>query len=320
MTLPWAQLLACVGVDVKDVIALAGSSEARCGRHAGRVYKAGPKAHIEAEVGRLQTLRAAAAERSGFFVEPVLHVGDGAWWLYSTPDLGCSSLDALMAEVPKASDPGHLTARIERAMRAVLDNLSHLHTASRAASQSGGAAFAQELVQAIAANVARAGLVDLDVASLAQNAHLFAKGFYPSLLHRDLSTINVFVTGPSDDVVCIDPRCAVPNLDGFYTLGSVGFDIAGLDVATRRRQAACERQAASVDSTPVLAQLDAAQAQCIDMQASTAPLQALMHVAWWSAYAACRCDFCLAPERVWLYEDAIWHLRDSVRAALAFCL
>ena len=123
----------------------------------------------------------------------------------------------------------------------------------------------------------------------------------PTLCHRDLSTSNVICRNGSAKL--IDPRWAVPgaSTQPHSPFGSIAIDCAAFSISLWRKS--LERKQTYSE--------DAAWNYYLD-QTVTHPLMqsglfnqkfydlCLMHAL--SVYIACRCDYCLAPERLWLYE------------------
>lgn len=144
---------------------------------------------------------------------------------------------------------------------------------------------------AIAAGLSFGGSVD---------AYRARSAFVPVLCHRDLSVVNVMCTNDSN-VRLIDPRVSVPGAPvGMPTFGSVAIDAAAFLVSLERKE--LERLRLGLPALCLADRFRGTVAGWMTDDMFNAPMLDLCLAHAYSVYAACRCDYCLAPERKWLYD------------------
>lgn len=135
--------------------------------------------------------------------------------------------------------------------------------------------------------------------------------FVPVLCHRDLSAVNVMCT-KDGGVRLIDPRASVPGAPVRPpSFGSAAIDAAAFLVSLERK----ELERARID-LPALGLADrfreAMDAWMADGLFNRAMLDLCLALAY-SVYAACRCGYCLAYERKWLYALMCERFEASIR-------
>ena len=128
-------------------------------------------------------------------------------------------------------------------------------------------------------------------------------GCITSMAHRDLSAVNIL--GTPDNVKLIDPREAVPGATRGAPFASPSIDLIELDVSLERKE--MEMQVLAGARIPLKARRLVKQ-KIIELKRRGEINQTLIdlcYAAVYSSYTACRCDYCLSPERQWLYEAMI---------------
>lgn len=120
-----------------------------------------------------------------------------------------------------------------------------------------------------------------------------------TLAHRDLSVVNIIV---HDELVrFIDPRSVVPNGTLGAEFASPAIDLVALSVSLERKELELKRLCPEITLEArelVAAKLRSAEESGVAGRNLIRLSEAVVR----SAYAACRCAYCLAPERLWLYE------------------
>lgn len=142
---------------------------------------------------------------------------------------------------------------------------------------------------------------NLESCGLRLETSLSGGQFVRTLCHRDLSVVNVMVAGNS--VKLIDPRPLVPgsNEQRPCLYGSVAMDCAALLVSLTRKHEELVRAGRAGIWCSVSA-LDSYVSLCIERGLFDRTFFLLCLAAYYSSYAACRCAYCLDPDRKWLWD------------------
>lgn len=165
----------------------------------------------------------------------------------------------------------------------------------------------QEICGALESNARAAGISSREI----PRAFLEDVAFVPCLCHRDLSVVNV-VCSTDGGVRLIDPRVSIPGGErSAPSLGSSAIDAAAFLVSLERKE--LERARLGL---PVLGLTDHFRAAVTRWTANglfNAPMLDLCLAHAYSVYVACRCDYCLAPEREWLYDLMRERFKEALR-------
>lgn len=168
--------------------------------------------------------------------------------------------------------------------------------------------FFQELLDALKLNLTQAGLIDsygdtLD--RVGSSREKFLSECIPSIAHKDLSVGNIVVSDDSTRVKLIDPRLTVPHLEqtgSDSALGNIAIDIVGYQISLFRKQLELIHSGKTDRLTPLLNEVSAAIKSYIQGGVFTNEMKLLCETVWYSVFSACKCNYCLAPERKWLYD------------------
>lgn len=168
--------------------------------------------------------------------------------------------------------------------------------------------FFQELSDALKVNLTLAGLIGsygdtLD--RVGSSREKFVSEDVPSLAHKDLSVGNVVVGDDWTSVKFIDPRLVVPHLEPTEpdtALGNIAIDIVGYQISLLRKQLELVHSGKADRLSPLLSGVSAEIKRYIQDGVFTNQMKLLCEVVWYSVFSACKCDYCLAPERKWLYD------------------
>jgi hypothetical protein len=136
--------------------------------------------------------------------------------------------------------------------------------------------------------------------------------FVPTLCHRDLSVTNVMCE-TNKNIHLIDPRWVVPGaMCESSVYGSVAIDCASFQVGLERKELERKRM-----GRPSLCLADLFRIETIAEFLNRGLFNEFMNnlcLAYsYSVYAACRCSYCLAPDRRWLYKLMVEQLKNSLR-------
>jgi len=209
--------------------------------------------------------------------------------------------------VKDASDDARRPESAVACVRDLIDRLARQTVPIEARSAS-REVFFLEIVEAVAVNSRAAGVsIGIDLDSVRRRVR-----FVPSLCHRDLSGVNV-VCAENDGIRLIDPRACVPGASGCSpSYGSTAIDAAAFLVSLERKELERVRMGCS--------DLRLAERFRSHIDAWVSSDQRFNEVAFdlcmahaYSVYAACRCEYCLAPAREWLYDLMRRRLEEFAR-------
>lgn len=219
-------------------------------------------------------------EVDGFFATELEYVGD-------------ATLEAVLAsrEHRYAIDPSVIVDRVVE----ILARLAAVPVPSDVCPASMNATV-DEIVAALSHNAMVAGSAFRPDREVCRSR----VAFVPGLCHRDLSAVNVMCASDGS-VRFIDPRVSVPGAPvGMPTFGSVAIDAAAFLVSLERKE--LERAKLNLPALGLAARFRGIVDNRIEAGSFNAPMLDLCLAHAYSVYAACRCDYCLAPERAWLYD------------------
>lgn len=233
----------------------------------------------------------------GSFVTELEYLGDATFenvLLGDAPNVGLSSLEI-------ANRVSGFIERLSAVRPPVESKLDHRRM------------FLAELVSGLTHN---AEIARLHVPALTPDACLARMTFVPCGCHRDLSVGNV-VCAVDGGVRLIDPRSLLPGaVEPSTGYGSAAADCAAFLVGLERKQAELLHRGNEQPRVPHNDFLVGTTERLIANGLFDRPMFDLCHLHAYSVYLACRCDYCLAPERKWLY-DLMRKGFDEVSARIA---
>lgn len=186
--------------------------------------------------------------------------------------------------------------KVKRMTARVIDLLDILHRPVAPSSELRG--FIEELRVALSNNLREAGLSLPSIISL--NNPQWWEGGVASLAHRDLSVVNIL--GDAKRVKLIDPRPVVPGGVNGASYASPAIDLAALDVSLERKEMEIQKM---TNYSLTIEARDLVRRKIHKMVKKREISERLLNLAYatiYASYAACKCSYCLAKDRVWLYQ------------------
>lgn len=163
--------------------------------------------------------------------------------------------------------------------------------------------FCGELLTALKANAEAAGMIkEIDCSKIPE---VCSRDFQPSLIHKDLTVGNIMLANGTHGPRLIDPRSAVAYLEKGCRYGSVAFDLAGYYVSLCRKDAEIKSREKCVDLSGIIRSVTDEVSGYIRESVFSEALFKLCLLVWYSIYSACRCEYCLAESRKWLYDEMV---------------
>jgi hypothetical protein len=119
-------------------------------------------------------------------------------------------------------------------------------------------------------------------------------------LHNDLTVSNIMVS--DEEVLLIDPRSTIPGSEvDSGSFGCQAIDYAALYVSLYRKNLEREKLGLSSIQDAIEIVSQAVEAEIAAGSYSQSLYNACVATSY-SVYVACACDYCMAPERRWLWE------------------
>lgn len=304
------------------------------------VFKVGAPTYIDLELGIYRDLQIRLGDLyTEIFPQVTLRQRDSERAMLEMTWLGRFSAEDILASLsqgewtpilarwPDAQPIRDKLALIGIAIERTLACLDAMFATSCAENPTAAGAFVDETLAALRVNLDQAGLLPELISALGRiesARNHWRQGLAISACHRDLMMGHIYIQKNGDELTIrlADPKSAVPRLDETpeglgrvpSSLGCPAVDLAHLEISLYRRQLELQRVNPAVN-LPSLAQVRANVVHWIAQERFTRPFYELCLAAYFSAYAGCRCDYCLSPERRWLYDQ----MTADCRTAIARC-
>lgn len=266
-----------------------------------KIYKAGPISEFEKE----STCYARFAAQLDFYEEvfPRLELlrREENLAIWSLEYVGDITLERFIKDLREISPEkrARYIQKLEEYNEQVLRNLRRVFEKTKKVDKWESKLFFEELLNAIQLNLQKAGL-----AKYAEKLNKFQlEIFATSLAHKDLSAGNIILNQKTEKIYFIDPRRAVPYMEDSKAPGSVATDLAGYFVSMFRKELELRKSDQTISLPTILSRIESEAREYIKQGVFSQQFWDLCLTHWYSVYAACNCDYCLAPERVWLYEE-----------------
>lgn len=282
------------------------------------IVKCGPRAAIQAAAATYQRFRAmlgptADAVFPRTLVAPPYDDRTAVLCLEPIPGDHLEAVILGLGELVRQVGPTHPLVMGHRGrVRAMLERtcahlaVLHGHRAPPAIERTVLRDFVLELEGALQENIQRAALTG--VAPPISTRSCFWESGWATLAHRDCSVVNI--VGNESTVKLIDPRPIVPNGTTGAAWASPAIDLVALTISLERKRLELRMMGAVVPIDPSGIVVDA-MTRARECGSVNACFIALCEAVVYSAYAACRCAYCLAPERRPLYD----HMRERATEA-----
>jgi len=193
----------------------------------------------------------------------------------------------------------------------ILKNLKTIYIITRSDNMKAMGDFYKELTRALRKNLLEAGLLNESglnlVKLLKSNKSIFIKNCLPSMVHKDLTVGNVVINLENNLSYFIDPRISLPYLNEKEKYGNIAIDLVGYYISVLRKDMEIKKNSNHISLMPIKKRIAGEIAYYVRGGVTSQPFVDLCNLFWCSVYLACRCDFCLSPERKWLHEE----MKDS---------
>lgn len=307
------------------------------------VFKVGPAPLIQGEFMVYHSLeKGLGAHYQAMFPRVALLKSDSSnQWVMEIEWLGellTNFIADTRSKLNITSFPNHdVVERLERVNTVIEQVLRHFdvmfnvsHTNNPTLAQ----AFFEELITALRVNQGNGGLaseLEHEVEAIATEADRFLMGTSVSLCHRDVSTDNIYFRHQdnSEDIFVKfgDPRLLIPFLEADKVnliqapiepgWGCLAIDLAALWVSVYRE----EQQLQRINRVVRLAAYERIQQTAdrwIEQGCFSRAFFELNLAACFSLYVGCKCEYCTAPERNWLYEQMVANYRERLASCARF--
>jgi len=288
---------------------LSGSSDSRVFLYNKKIYKVGAVEKIRQELDNYQRFAEKLNGCKAFPDVQLIFEQDGAAIL-EIEFLGEKNLEQAY-RLAVAADKINL----EKYNQAVLRLIRQIHEATKREDVVQSKLFFNELLSALKINFEKAEWPIAEAAEILEKIKKNEKHFLThnicSMAHKDLSVGNIIVK--DDKAYFIDPRQAVPYLEKSKAIGNVAIDLAGYYVSVIRKDLELKRSGAEVNLQSLIQQIESEAEKYIKNKVFNRDFWQLCRAIWYSVYSACKCDYCIAPERLWLYNEMVERLKKILR-------
>jgi len=288
-----------------EIKALSGSSAAKTFLCDNNIYKVGSEAVIQKEIQAYGKFNARMKSYETVFPQMEIVFEDLGNSVLAIENLGKQSLE------PIYRDDQLTMSRLETLNKKVLAKINLLFDETKTNIKDD--LFFDELVSALKINLEKAGLSEKlsdDLKRIIEKKESILKNFVPSLAHKDLSLGNIILSDDGDKVRFIDPRVAVPYLPESKASGNVAIDLIGYRISVERKELEVRKININVDYSSLFAEIENQIKGYICAGVFTEDFKKLCEVLWYSVYSACKCDYCTASERLWLYNEMVRRLEN----------
>jgi len=288
---------------------MSGSSGVRVFR-SGCFVKLGDRRLIEPEARLYEQFRVYLGSDANLLFPYTSFFGvseSGEYALFLEPILG-ETLETIILQIGALAQSVGLKSKSVKAQQnhasvavtQVLQKLLILHKPQMVINQQDTLReFVTELEQALHENMQRAQ-INIILPILREYSCFWEHGII-TLAHRDLSVVNIIVN--DTEVRFIDPRQTVSNaiVNCELRFASPGIDLIALAISLERKELEITRMVPGLQLQAYRLVVEALH-NLVETGGVTESLMLLMEFVVRSAYLACKCDYCLASERIWLYE------------------
>jgi len=122
--------------------------------------------------------------------------------------------------------------------------------------------------------------------------------------HNDLSVGNIFLLNNPNKVSIklIDPRPSIPQSTRIMPTGNLAIDLLGYEISITRKLFEVKEQDKKNTLNDALKEIQNQKQYYINQKVFTVEFGKLVKIAFLSSYLACKCEYCLAKERIDLYN------------------
>jgi len=295
-------------IENKEIKALSGSSEAKTFLCDNNIYKVGSEEVIKKEIQAYGKFKSRMKSYETVFPQMDIVFEDLGNSVLAIENLGKQSLESKYKE-------DHVSvSQLEIINKKVLAKINLLFDETK--TNLADDLFFDEIISALKINFEKAGLSEkllFDLNRIIEKKKIILKNFVLSLAHKDLSLGNIILSDDGEKVRFIDPRVAVPYLTESKASGNVAIDLIGYLVSIQRKELEVRKTNQDVDYSSLFAEIENQIKTYISAGAFTEEFRKLCEILWYSVYAACKCDYCTASERLWLYNEMVRRLENGLK-------
>ncbi|MEK9175329.1 MAG: hypothetical protein AAB795_01925 [Patescibacteria group bacterium] len=283
---------------------LGGSSASSVYLVGHSIYRVGPKKEVARDISCYNAFKSRLQDYQKIFPAFAILFDSNGMVICQIEYIGKRNLEDMLMGLRL---DGKSYRMIESINSSVLKIIKSLFEATKLpkgelSTRSANQQFLRELLRALIANLRLADMADeLNLKKLSRLRTISTKYFQPSIIHRDLTMGNIMLRDISHEPRLIDPRHAIPYLNDGYIFGNVAFDLAGYYVSLQRKEMQLKRKDLRFNLASIVELVRSEVDDYIRSGVFDITLFNLCLLVWYSIYSACRCDYCLANKRKWLY-------------------
>lgn len=298
-------LFALKNIKIKDIYKakiLKGSSDSIILRYKNSIFKSGQTKNITKEIYAYKRFKAILGkDYNNIFPNYSIIKKTNECLVYKLNLMGEYSFEDYLLS-PKSKN----REWIQIFNKSTLKNLEYIYATSKSNNVEMMDDFYKEITRALYKNLLKADLLNksnLNLLKLLKNNKLiFIKNCMPSMVHKDLTAGNIIVNIRDNSSYFIDPRASVPYLNEKEKYGNIGIDLVGYYISVLRKNMEIKKKSNHVSLIDIKKNIASKITYFIEKKITSRPFIDLCSLFWYSVYMACECDFCLSPERKWLYD------------------
>ncbi len=290
-----------------EVVPLVGSSEAKTFLCVQDIYKVGNDLVIQKELQAYGRFKNKMKSYNTVFPEMEIVFNDSGCSVLWIENLGRQALEDKYKETDAS------LTELKTLNKKVLAKINLLFEETKI--DFFDADFFDELIVALKINIDKAGLSEKllpAISALEQQKDKTLNRYVASLAHKDLSVGNIILSNDGDKVRFIDPRSAIPYLEESKASGNIAIDLIGYLVSLQRKEMEVKQLNKNIDYSDLVNEVENEIKGYICAGVFTEDFKKLCEALWYSVYAACKCDYCTAPERLWLYNEMVRRLEQTL--------
>lgn len=282
---------------------LKGSSNSIILRYKNSIFKSGLAKNITKEIQAYEKFKnILGSEYNKIFPHYAIVKQTNNYLVYKIKLLGEYSLEDYLLS-PKSKNE----ELIQSFNDSVLKNLKTIYAITKSDNTKVMEDFYKEIIGALYKNLLEANLLNKNNLSLLKllesNESIFIKNCLSSMAHKDLTVGNIVVNLKNNSSYFIDPRVSVPYSNEKEKYGNIAIDLIGYYISVLRKDMEIKKNSNHISLMSIKKRITSEITYYIGENVTSQPFVDLCNLFWYSVYLACKCDFCLSPERKWLYDE-----------------
>lgn len=296
---------------------LDGSSRAEVFTCNGKIYKIGPLGEAKKEIAVYNMFRKKMKEKYNEIFPSISLLLTTKTAIWEVERMGETNLEDVFLNFSAIKTE---RAELEQLNRETLRKIEIMFDSTNnnlPTRQKKALLFLKEIFSALEVNLKKARIKNREILvaikKFKKNSSQFISCFVSSLAHKDLTVGNIVVNNKKQTVRFIDPRHAIPHLEKSSVNGNIVFDLTGYYISILRK----ERELAHDKGIFLPAGIPLIIKEKIEKyekeKVFTEGLKEICMLVWYSIYLACKCNYCMSKQRIWLYNEMLEKFKEHLK-------